>query len=374
MMREGNIYYGEAANLSNCRDVSSTGVMPQEVKDMQLLLKSAIREPMTIEESAQQLNPSQQIDDIEDFILWGPAPVEVDFHYNDADGIEELSEKVQVGQLLVTSEQLIFWMNKSGGTILSDSTLESTFKYQYDLRADATCIDLHALTGNSQNEYDDGKFQDVDEDDEKYIGNTESFGQCGVYLQLSDGCFEGDDDDDDEHRTFQELTFHLVPPPENLKQEQKYTSHTLFAAISKLISLHPIDPNDILRNHNDTFHFPTMGGTPTMWFGEGPVMTADGIIELPHYDVDENDMAISDEAGENDNVGYDDELIVAPRRPPHTMNENDSDNEQQRIAMLERLDRLLIIPPEYEYPENDDVVKQSDHQFDDADDSDNDLL
>ena len=45
--------------------------------------------------------------------------------------------------------------------------------------------------------------------------------------------------------------------------------------------------------------------------------------------------------------------------------------------MLERLDRLLIVPPEYEYPEDDTKSHPDDsHQFDDADidDSDNDLL
>ena len=133
-----------------------------------------------------------------------------------------------------------------------------------------------------------------------------------------------------------------------------------------------------------------------MWFGEGPIMTADGIIQLPDYDMDDNnyDIAIDETHSVDDDDG-EDALVIAPPRPGQQhnntvkdKNDNDLDNDQQqeqeRNSMLERLDRLLIIPPEYEYPDDDndqaeDVYEgnhRNSHQFDDADsdDSDNDLL
>jgi hypothetical protein len=429
MKEEGNIYYGEAANVSNCRNIASTATLtgvdqPNHTAYMQLL-KAAIRQPIHVLELSQphqqehienEVNISDEIQgehDDEEFILWGPARVELDFHYDDEDDGETgmRNDKLQIGQLVITSQQLIFWMDAiSGSTEAStDSISEASFLYEYDLRVDATCIDLHALTSsnissssssnNNNNDDDDElnadvveeysndnkaeKFQDAD--DEDVSDNNKNSDDGGVYVQLS----HGDNEDDEGDDQFQELTFRIIQPTENHPQQKIHTSHTLFAAISKLIAMHPIDPNDDNNNHGDAYNCPTMGSTstPTMWFGEGPIMTADGTIQLPTYDINENDIAIDKETDEHYEEDGADEFIVAPPRQPHNTaatydNDNDLDDEQQqeRNAMLERLDRLLIIPPEYEYPDEDNEltedIHQDSHQFDDADtdDSDNDLL
>ena len=440
-MKEGNIYYGAAANLSNCRNIFSTVSVEQQQQQprdnsnnqgLHQLLTAAIRQPIHIVESLsshqQQQEQQQQQesngidgeDNDETFILWGPAPVEVDFHYENDE-----TKRLQMGQLVITSQQLIFWMNAihTNVSVVEDSMSESSFVlYEYDLRVDATCIDLHALTastgsttpnrnhppnsnGGHQNidlveddslNNDEGKFQDVDDEEEEgdnnnknnndNSNNNKNKNDCGVYVQLSQGDNEEESDDGDTN--FQELTFRILPSPSNHHHQQhQHSGHTLFAAMSQLITLHPIDPNnDDQHNHsNDTCHFPTTGSAPTMWFGEGPVMTADGIIQLPDYDdVEEDENEIIHQYNHDDEVDDDDDdddaLIVAPPRQQlyHTLTtENDNEQQQQRNAMLERLDRLLIVPPEYEYPEDDTKSHPDDsHQFDDADidDSDNDLL
>ena len=441
-MREGNIYYGEAANLSNCRNIFSTVSVEQQQQQqprdnsnsnnqgLHQLLTAAIRQPIHIVESLsshqqqvqEEANGIDGEDNDETFILWGPAPVEVDFHYENDE-----TKRLQMGQLVITSQQLIFWMNAihTNVSVVEDSMSESSFVlYEYDLRVDATCIDLHALTastgstttnrnhppnsnGGHQNidlveddslNNDEGKFQDVDDEEEEgdnnnknnndNSNNNKNKNDCGVYVQLSQGDNEEESDDGDTN--FQELTFRILPSPSNHHHQQhQHSGHTLFAAMSQLITLHPIDPNnDDQHNHsNDTCHFPTTGSAPTMWFGEGPVMTAGGIIQLPDYDdVEEDENEIIHQYNHDDEVDDDDDddddaLIVAPPRQQlyHTLTtEDDNDDEQQqRNAMLERLDRLLIVPPEYEYPEDDTKSHPDDsHQFDDADidDSDNDLL
>jgi hypothetical protein len=461
MKESGNIYYGTAANLSNCRSIitSMANVRVEneheQKHDLQKhsnhhhlhndntyseylqLLTAAIRQPIHMIESSQSHRQEDQIEDgngnvsDEEYILWGPALVEVDFHDDD----DENHRNLPMGQLVITSQQLIFWMNAVNADITpvsttntADSTSESSsFLYEYDLRVDATCIDLHALTShhidhhrsNDNDDDDDNgchnlnidviedyshdinndKFEDADGDDHDDVDfNTricddEEGDAGGVYVQLSNGDNNYVVDDDDGHDHFQELTFRILRPSGSeppSPPRKRHTSQTLFAAISQLIALHPINPHDDHTNPNDVYNFPTMKSTtdniPNMWFGVGPVMTADGTIQLPDDETDENVMGVVHHYEDDDNDDDDDadELIIAPPRQQYNVatDENDFDNEQQqqqeRMAMLERLDQLLIVPPEYEKDsdENDDNHNENGndcHQFDDAD-SDNDLL
>ena len=128
------------------------------------------------------------------------------------------------------------------------------------------------------------------------------------------------------------------------------TSLQLFQAITTLISLHPIDPNSELDAPD-----PECGG---MWFGgDEPIMMMTG--------GDEND----DDSAHDDSNDDDDLVIADPRVVVVTTGCEAAEDE--RDAMLQRLDNLLIVPPELEYDD-----QYCSGQFDDADDddSDNELL
>jgi hypothetical protein len=128
-----------------------------------------------------------------------------------------------------------------------------------------------------------------------------------LYVQIQTGLPDSNDN------SLLELYIHLQSP----KSENDTSSSTLvFQRLSELISLHPIDPND---DHDDNHDG---------WVG----------------DVSDND----------------DDMIVACH--------NDTTSSQdERDAMLERLDTLLVVPPELELTE-DHGYSGCDGQFDDADD------
>eukprot|EP00934_Nitzschia_sp_Nitz4_P008972 Nitzschia sp. Nitz4//scaffold27_size158506//76211//76906//NITZ4_002601-RA/size158506-processed-gene-0.18-mRNA-1//1//CDS//3329545491//8962//frame0 len=161
------------------------------------------------------------------------------------------------GELFVTSSQLLFVTTQS-----SDDAS--------DFAVGATCIHLHAMT----------------EDPE-----------VSVYLQLTDG----DDEDTSE------LTVVPLDPS---------SCQSLFDALCKLVSLHPLDLDD------------EEGGDEP--FGDGCVMS-DDLIWAPS-------------AGFGTVLGDDDE-------------EEDGASPEERAAMLERLDNLLVVQPEYQV---------QDGQFEDA--------
>jgi Regulator of volume decrease after cellular swelling len=291
-MREGNVYYGEAANLSQCRVAAS-------VDGEQNMLHSVLLQQGQYTLSYIHDSESDKIFTI----LWGPSTVEADFHEEVASN-ETLT--AVIGQLVVTSEQLLFWTNESS-------------IQQYDLRVDATCLDLHALTSNS-----------IESDNEADENRS-----SGVYIQLSDEeiC------DDSGYEALQEITFRPISSSED------QSSQSLFDAISKLITLHPIDPND-LPDGEAGVETNSLEDQGNMWFGTGPFMTVDG---LQKSDIDDDDDHLV--VASNDNIA---EMTLV-------------DEEAERNRMLERLDRLLVVPPEYEYL--DDSVQElstGNSQFEDA--------
>jgi Regulator of volume decrease after cellular swelling len=307
-MREGNVFYGESAELSHCRAAASIEGDPNILQSVLLQMR---RQPVAFD-------LHQNESDVKFTILWGPSIVEADFHDDIAS--DETSAVIS-GQLVITSEQLLFWMDEPSASI-----------QQYDLRADATCIDLHALTSGAT-EFDN-------EDDE----NNKS----GVYVQLSDG----DVCDDSGYGSLQEITFCPISSPE-------HQSQSLFDAISKLITMHPIDPNDLPDGEAGTIP-DNLDDQGNVWFGTGPFMTIHGIQD---NDIDEDD----------DDDDEDDHLVVASNNDVFQVTSIDEEAERSRI--LERLDRLLIVPPEFEYPDDESVQELSagNSQFDDAD-SGNELL
>jgi len=160
--------------------------------------------------------------------------------------------------ILLTSERLVLWSNNDDNT-------------QADLVADAICIDLHAMSQESS-----------------------------VYIQLTSS--DGDTLD-------LTLTF-----------DSQDKSQALYDALSQLVSLHPIDPNE-------------------------------------------------HEQGQFDD-GDDDMFVWAPQEE----SSSGEASEEERNAMLERLDNLLIVPPELQVQETVDD-EQQEGQFDDAeDDNDNEII
>jgi hypothetical protein len=323
----GNVLYGESAQLSQCRIAASIH------EDADVLTSVILQE---LHHHAVSLDENHESDE-RTMILWGPTTVEADFHERHVS--DDGTSVVVVGQLVITSEQLLFWTSQATIKSLSD---------QYDIRADATCIDLHALTGPpSQLEFDGDNdvTQVFDDDDGPNDGSFDiresvnAIPDSGVYIQFS----SGDDNDDNDQNSLQEITFGPV------SQSPQNNSRTLFHAISKLISLHPIDPNsfpefDSGMTAND------FEGDGNNWFGNGPIMTIDEINSNVYSDDD------------------DDNLVVAPSNEVGLTTIDQE--EAEREIMLERLDRLLIVPPEFEFPDSDRAETHTDSQFEDADSDD----
>jgi hypothetical protein len=166
-----------------------------------------------------------------------------------SDDDDDDSKDPVAGSLVITSERLLFWADESS---------------EHDLGVPSIYIDLHAMA------------QDP----------------VSVYIQISH--------DEDS------LELTLVPT----SNQEDEDCQAIFAALSQLVSLHPIDPNE------ET----------------------------------------------NDQMEEEEGMFFAPS-PPTSDN---GTNEEERDAMLAHLDRLLIVPPELEQPAASDHIGQ----FDDAEDDD----
>jgi Regulator of volume decrease after cellular swelling len=230
----------------------------------------------------------QQFLDPEERILLGPIHVTrrqqttVEF---EPSGNGDARDSCQ-GRFVITSERLLFWGDESDDN---------------DAIVPAECIDLHAIASAS-----------TDADDE---ANPDQDASTSLYLQIrSDSeCSEPD-----------LIEWTVVPrvlPPDT----HEAAIQPMFDALSELISLHPIDPNDDMDDDSDE----------------------DEMIVAPSYHADSGVLATLEE----------------------------------REAMLDRLDRLLVVPKELE--RNDDAAEYDDGkstedtaegQFDDADDDEVDAL
>lgn len=120
-------------------------------------------------------------------------------------------------------------------------------------------------------------------------------------------------------------------------QEPNETCPQIFQAVAELISLHPIDPND-----DDDYD-----GNP--YYGDHAFDDAD----------EDNNWCAQDDENGDDN---DDLVFCAPMVDPPNTTTDDEVTELERNAMLERLDNLLIVPPEFE--------QDDEGQYDDADEGD----
>ncbi|KAL3795761.1 hypothetical protein HJC23_008248 [Cyclotella cryptica] len=127
------------------------------------------------------------------------------------------------------------------------------------------------------------------------------------------------------------------------KEEQAEACQLLFNALTRLASLNPAGDSDEYNGGGGLFNmFSLMAGMGQ--YSNGGAM--DG------FEADENNDVVIRFGGSNNLVENDDESEGVP--------------EEERQAMLRRLDGILVVPPEYE------ILPSEDGQFDDAEDDGND--
>ena len=254
------------------------------------------------------------------------------------DGNENISEKGKhglrkdfrfqkiEGNLIMTTKRFLFISNESQGQEQEQHLQEES--KNYDLSIDAECIHLHAQS----------------EDPEP-----------SIYLQIVEG---DDDDDDDQYPT--EVT---ITPISQSNDEKIRICEKLFSKFSELLSLNPISPND----YGDQQH--AVGGMMMMEMMGTAMGQQNGL-----------NMVAADDAASSD----DEMIIAAPavgvgaingephqfsdceeeeatqgqqyhkqhikKRSRETEDGNDNDNDpgatpEERAAMLERLDSILVVKP-----------------------------
>ena len=243
-------------------------------------------------------------------ILYGPMSVQInigepnymegeddDDESNNND--DDSSSSPKNGQVVVTSQRLLFWTtttNSSGG---------ADDECQHDLMIPGICIELHAMTDDPT---------------------------TAVYVQVRL-----------EESSDLPLELTIVPVASSttaILTQNEENCNALFQALSELISLHPIDPN---QDSDDL-----VGGMMSMM----TTMMGGGLGASGSLDDDD------------DGNGEDDDLVYAAPSP-----NNGVATEEERQVMLDRLDNLLIVPPELEQQEE-NGNQHVDGQFDDAEDAD----
>jgi hypothetical protein len=176
---------------------------------------------------------------------------------------------------------------------------------QYDLAIGAACIVLHAMTEEPE---------------------------LSIYLQLSSSSSAGEQQQQQQHQPPTEVT---LTPSHN---ENDHDCQKIFDALCKLISLNPIEPDD-----DDDGGGSGGGGGGNMMDGMFGFGTGAGV---GGFDDDNNDN------GDVDDDGF----IWAPT----TASSNNKTSDEERDAMLERLDNLLVVPPQFEDGQFDDAIEEND--------------
>lgn len=228
---------------------------------------------------------------------------------NDADQQQQRGDSMWMVQLPVRSamlrtEEVLDFELVSGKAVVTDHQFLFVSKNdeQYDMAVDAECIQLHAQGGD----------------------DTPSF-----YLQFQPTI--GGSNNDGEQLL--ELTLEL---------QSTSDCQTLFEGLSRLLSMHPIDDDgeDDDAHPNGDYYGKEDMILRTMGLGEDDTMPS---IESQQRHQQQNP------SGDNDS---------------HMMMNNEP-TEEERQAMLDRLDSLLVVPPHLEVPQHPGDVEG---QFDDAED------
>ena len=226
------------------------------------------------------------------------------------------------GHLLLTTRRILF-LSASSSTGGGDNDTASI---------DAGCVVLHALSECEERGWH-------------------------VYCQLDDGSGGGGSGGDDSNTIPDEAYFY--PSSDGGGEgQQKDACQRLFDAFSALASLNPIygDDDDNADGGGGGF-FGMMAGMGEMMMGSNSAENDDMVCRLGE--------------GINLSGGF----------GPTTDDENgDDDNgdggttEEERAAMLERLDGMLVVPAEYEIASGRENDNEQGGQFDDAEESGDELL
>ena len=276
------IVRGEAARLSGIRTALSSS--------SSALLNAALEPFLRRDDNEDNTNVGQE--ESAALLLYQEHDIFLSWQFEDDEDDGEQEASSCLGYLAITQEAVLFCsIDKS-----SSNNNNNTSSTEKDWYVPATSITLHALTG--------------DDDDENE--QQTSSGRNGVYLQMQNP--------HDEECNPIEWTVTSRDAP------------ALYAALSKLVSLHPIDP------HKDTNGL------------------EDGDDQDDYFEPE--DMIWASDIRNNDS---DDE-------------EEEGATEEERQAMLDRLDRVLTVPPEYEIHEDAAVEETTEGQFDDAEEEDDDIL
>jgi hypothetical protein len=223
------------------------------------------------------------------------------------------------GFTAVTSEQIIFLARDAAHA-------------GHDLAIDAACIDLHAVQQEPV---------------------------VSVYLQITNP------DAVDEEASPLELTLEAMPDVatsitnandadkddnNNADLDPQSVSQTLFDALSALVELHPVDPNDDMMDMGGGSGGGGFGVMAGMGMG-GEWMGADGIM-------DDSDV---------------DDLMVVRAAANGTDNNSNGGGDAHQ-AMLDRLDNMLEVPDDLVVADEDDNAAVVEGQFDDAEEDEDDAI
>jgi len=257
------------------------------------------------------------------------------------------------GHLLITSEKVLFVDGSSISNTTTNDNNNSTDNdnknnaaishHNHDLSIDAECIQLHAQASEPVSVY-------------LQIGDDSSDDSTPPKEVVILPCNDRDDDDDDDTNA------------ELFCQE-------LFLKLSKLISLHPISPNEGSGGGEQGGSMmglmSTMGMMGVMASGGGGGDALNGFVTSDN--IHELSSPVSGTGGGvmDDDSDDDDMIVAAPSagagdHHPHQfddVDDSDSNDEggatsEERAAMLERLDEMLTVKPGLEISEG---------QFADAD-------
>lgn len=273
------IVRGEAARLSGIRTALSSS--------SSALLNAALEPFLRRDDDEDNTDVGQE--ESAALLLYQEHDIVLSWQIEDDEDDGEQQASSCLGYLAITQEACLFCAIDK---ITSSNSTSSTEKDWY---VPATRITLHALTG------------DDDENEQQT-----SPGRSAVYLQMQNP--HGQECNPIEWT----VTSRDAP--------------ALYAALSKLVSLHPIDP------HKDT------NGLD------------DGDDQDDYFEPE--DMIWASDIRNNDS---DDD-------------EEEGATEEERQAMLDRLDQVLTVPPEYEIQEDAVVEETTEGQFDDAEEDDDDIL
>ena len=282
-------------------------------------------------------NKDEEDDDEEEGLLaYHPdATVMLRNSYADTDVEDDGTDASAKGHLFVTTRRILF-LSASSSAGGGDNDTASI---------DAGCVVLHALSECEERGWH-------------------------VYCQLDDGSGGGGSGGDDSNGIPDEAYFY--PSSEGAEGQEKDACQRMFDAFSALASLNPIygDGDDNVGGGGGG------GGFFSMVAGIGGMMMGGGDDEGGMMMMGGGDDADNDEIvcrlgeGINLNGGF----------GPTTDAAGEGDNgdggatEEERAAMLERLDGMLMVPAEYEIASGEENENEKGGQFDDAEESGDELL